>query len=177
MRRPQRNIVVGRLFPVPSEFADFYYGYENGVPCILKLPKNPQAAELLRREARVYQKVSEMCDSKIEGLVPVELIEFVDPRPSSQGNMIALKTPVFVGTLQNCPSDRRMTQLFHKAATSALAGMACLHKSGLAHCNIKPQHIFFDSAGNCLLGGLDAAVDFGQIVESSTELFLPQPQR
>lgn len=178
------------------------YAYEDGKPYLLKLAKRPEGAEALKLEAAAYERVKN-CASASAGfpfLVPVELIQLVDPRsqpppspaaaaPAAGGaaaspgspppavRMWALKMPVYVGTLAECPSDGRLAQLYANAADTVGAAMKALHAAGLVHCDIKPGNIFIDSNGQCLLGDYDAVIEVHKPVYRSTSAFLPEPFR
>jgi len=213
---PDRNIVIDGVFLAHSSTSDFYYAYEDGKPYLIKLAKEPEGAAALQREAAAYERVKKaMEEAKLKAatqdetqtqhlalyqtlsrglrfLVPVELIELVDPRPQELSSspspagmyppppgsrILALKMPVFVGTLQECPSDVRLAQLYCNAGDAVFHAMTALHSAGLVHCDIKPSNIFIDSNGQCLLGDYDAVTSIDQPVRRSTPDFLPEPLR
>jgi hypothetical protein len=186
------------------------YAYEEGKPYLLKLAKRPEAAEALKLEAAAYERVKSRAPASngLRFLVPVELIQLVDPRrqpppssaaaaataaaapgpaaggaaalpgsPPPAGRIWALKMPVYVGTLSECPSDGRLAQLYANAADTVGAAMQALHAAGLVHCDIKPGNIFIDSNGQCLLGDYDAVTEMKKPVCRSTSAFLPEPFR
>jgi len=217
---PVRNIVIDGVFLAHSSTSDFYYAYEDGKPYLLKLSKQPEAAAALQREAAAYERVKKAMEEANQKaavqeqdadqtqhlalfqtlsrgfrfLVPVELIQLIDPRPQQLSSspspdanpqyrqppgsrILALKMPVFVGTLQECPSDVRLAQLYCNAGNAIFHAMTALHSAGLVHCDIKPSNIFIDSNGQCLLGDYDAVTSVDQPVCRSTPDYLPEPLR
>ena len=99
-------------------------------------------------------------------LMPVELVSMPNLAP-------ALLLPVYVGTLADYPFDIRMVELFARAATSMEAALDKMHLARLVHCDVKPDNIFVSSAGECVLGDYDAAVQMGSRVERTTQRYLP----
>jgi serine/threonine protein kinase len=180
-----RNIVIDGLFLAKSSSSDFYYAYEDGKPYLLKLTKEVTGHDALKREAATYQRVFFAAQEKnaapalknaLKHLVPVELIELSDPRgkESERAVIYALKMPVFVGTLEECPSDPRLSHLYCNAGDAVFMAMTALHAVGLVHCDIKPGNIFINSDGICMLGDYDAVVPVNEPVFRSTPAFLPE---
>ena len=173
-----RNIIIDGVFATPSSTSDFYYAFDAGKPCLLKLSKQPQGVQILQREADVYAKVYRAGPPGLSSLVPVELIALDDPRPQHASTVIqALKLQVFVRTLEDCPYDSRLAELFFRVGSEVLKAMKALHAVNLVHCDIKPSNIFITSDGVVLLGDYDAVVGLGQPVFRSTQRYLPEPYR
>lgn len=177
-----RNIVIDGVFLTPSSTSEFYYAFESGDPCLLKLSKQAVGMQMLQREAEVYTRVKQGAPHPgRQYLVPVELVELDDPRPprhpQSLRSIKALKMQIFVRTVEECPNDPRLTELYVKVGQQVLSAMQALHALNLVHCDIKPSNIFVTSDGTALLGDYDAVVEIGRPVTRSTHRYLPETFR
>ena len=172
---PNRNIVIDGIFLTPPLSSDFYYAFEAGLPCLLKLSKQAEGMRMLQQEAEVYAKVKRGAPHNGQQfLVPVELIQLTEPcsARASVRTITALKMQIFVRTVQDCPSDPRLTELYLRVGIQVLSAIRALHAVGSVHCDIKPGNIFVTSDGTALLSGYDAVTEIGQIVERSTPRYL-----
>ena len=166
-----RRIVIDGDFGIPQESSStFYVAYEDGIPCVLKFPPSSDAAI---NEAKVYAAAGTFTGS--ERLMPVEVVDF--RRTESVQCLprhVAIKSAIYVSTLQTCPQDSRLSKLWLCGIESALSGLRALHAAGYAHCDVKPGNIFVSSTGQCFLGDFDAATVIGENVIRTTDAFLPQ---
>jgi hypothetical protein len=181
---PKVNIVIDGIFVAKSTSSVFYYAYDAGKPCLLKISKKSEGVGSLTKESEVYKAVEKNAATKNlpdhwrQSLVRVELVQLLKNKPNEPPQPVtALKSPVFVGTLADCPSDPRLAQLYSNAGESVIRALELLHSSGIVHCDVKPDNIFVDSTGQCLLGDYDAAEALNSPVVRSTSAFLPEPFR
>lgn len=166
-----RKIVVGGDFGIPQESSStFYNAYDDGIPCVLKFPPSPDTAIY---EATVYGAARRFEGS--DQLMPIEAVDFrLIESARSLPRHVAIKSAVYISTLQTCPQDSRLSKLWLNGITSALSALSALHSAGYAHCDVKPGNIFVSSSGQCFLGDFDAATVINNGVVRTTDAFLPQ---
>jgi len=165
-----RNIVIDGDFGIPQQSTSlFYTAYDSGIPCVLKFTPDAEAAA---REARVYDAARSIGGEDAAHLVPVECLDFSSALPLPRH--VAVKSDIYVSTLQTCPQDSRMNTLWHRGARSTLRALRALHCAGYVHCDVKPGNIFVSSRGLCLLGDYDAATATNQRITRTTDAFLPK---
>jgi hypothetical protein len=163
------NIAINGEFLIPQESSSiFYVAYADGVPCVLKFPPKPAAAE---DEFSVFSSVPSSHPGH-KHLVQLQLLRFTSPSHSLPRH-VALKMDIFVSTLMSCPQDTRLQALFARAATASFHALCALHSSNYAHCDVKPGNIFINASGECFLGDFDASLRLGKLVGRTTWSFLP----
>lgn len=166
-----RKIVIDGDFGIPQESSStFYNAYEDGIPCVLKSPPSPDMAIY---EATVYDAARRFGGS--DQLMPIEAVDFrLIESARSLPCHVAIKSAVYISTLQTCPQDSRLSKLWFNGIKSALSALSALHSAGYAHCDVKPGNIFVSSSGQCFLGDFDAATFINKGVIRTTDAFLPQ---
>lgn len=167
----RRKIVIDGDFGIPQESSStFYNAYEDGIPCVLKFPPSPDTAIY---EGTVYDAARRFRGS--DQLMPIEAVEFrLVESARSLPRHVAIKSAVYISTLQTCPQDSRLSKLWLNGIKSAFYALSSLHSAGYAHCDVKPGNIFVSSSGQCFLGDFDAATVINKGVIRTTDAFLPQ---
>ncbi len=110
---------------------------------VLARPDSPTAVERLKREVRVGRKL------RHENLV--QIYELVDAGPSMAVVMEYLEG----GSLSQRLGDGKVeiTEVEH-IAEALLEALACLHREGIVHRDVKPSNVLFDSEGVVKLADL-----------------------
>ena len=110
---------------------------------VLARPDSPTAVERLKREVRVGRKL------RRENLV--QIYELVDAGPSMAVVMEYLEG----GSLSQRLGDGKVeiTEVEH-IAEALLEALACLHREGIVHRDVKPSNVLFDSEGVVKLADL-----------------------
>jgi len=113
---------------------------------VLARPDRPTAVERLKREVRVGRKM------RHENLV--QIYELVDAGPSVAVVMEYLEG----GNLSQRLGDEPMEiSEVERIAEALLEALACLHREGIVHRDVKPSNVLFDGAG------IPKLADFGTL--------------
>lgn len=166
------HLIVDGLFSVGQETVSiFYYGFDSGVPCILKFSASEEVA---RAEVRFYDRIKLASPRECgDYFVNIEFVEFQHivgtPLPRSH----ALKMQIYVHTLASIPHTKQLAPYFSVQMERIRLALDVIHQAEYAHCDVKPNNIFIDVSGTCYLGDYDAVKMIDSPVDRTTEIFLP----
>ena len=168
--------VVADIYPTLSTSALFYRAAQRGSPRLLKLgtAEKPRIAQ----EAAIFHSLRQWAEAQtppnpLLHLMPLEVISFNRRPTSPSGHTHGLLSPVYVSTLSDYPLDVSMSELHANAAVCVERALATMHAAGVIHCDVKPDNIFVDSSGECVLGDYDAARDMGLTVLRTSAKYWP----
>jgi hypothetical protein len=171
----EKEIIVDGVFGVEQEtLSTFYYAFDSGKPCVLKFNQSLAQAQ---EECHFYQLTKTSGGDGFDCLVEVELVTFQQhslDKLHTGAPRNALKMEIYIHTLASIPHTEKLAVSYASHASRVLRALQAIHRSGYAHCDIKPNNIFMDAKGICFLGDYDAGTKFGEKVKRTTESFVPQ---
>ena len=172
--------VVGDLYTMRSTAAIFYRASLRGSPRLLKVTtlRPPRVTH----EADIFHSLQRWGESQtppdpLLHLMPVELVAFNPGETFTLEQAHGLLSPVYLGTLSDYPLDVSMSELHANAAVCVERALATMHAADIVHCDVKPDNIFVDSSGECVLGGYDSSTWVDHVVERSHGWYRPAALR
>ena len=107
----------------------------------------PSQSQRMLREARALQRIKHPCVAELTCLFEGEVGWYMEMPYYSGGDLSQ-----YVKCNPNKTTKKRI-------GLDVSVGLACVHRHGLVHCDVKPQNIFIDADGSARLGDFDVSRD------------------